>query len=186
VDPSSQAYDEALVLADFAHTLETQPHLASEPNGTPCLSEDRIRYFYKKFPLGSFKRTSEWGQAVVKDMRTVLLPALESDSPDQRELAQLMRSARTFTVDLLERELVPEERLDAMMDRAVKRLLQSKVAKTMIAQSWQDGRSVQLQLPATQIRECAKTTGSVRRLKAASLSIARPEFGDPTMLSAAA
>ena len=98
-----------------------------------------------------------------------------------------MRTARTFAIDLLQRELVPEERLDAMMNKAINRLIHCKGAKQMIAQLSKDGRSVRL--PATQNRECAKSgkaTGKVHRLKAASLAIARPEFGDPTMLPAAA
>ena len=186
MDPSSKAYDEALVLAVYALTLETQPHRAFEPNVTRFLQKERLAYFCKKFPLESFS-AAKWCQAVLNDIRTVLLPVLQSDSPDQLKLAELTRTAQTFTLDLLERELVPEERLDAMMNGAIKRLMQIKTAKQVFAEMWKDEPSVRLR--ATRNRDCAKSgkaIGKVHRLKAASLSVTRPEIGNPTMLPAAA
>jgi hypothetical protein len=186
VTPGHLAYDEGLAFVAFANILETQPHLAFDREVVKVLTKDRLSYFHQKFPSDSFKFTSEWCQAILNDIDTVLLPALESDSPDQRNLARLMRTMQTFTVAVLEQELAFEERLDAIMDRAIKRLVQSKVAKSIIAKLPEDGRSVQL--PATHNRECAnsgKAIGKVHRLKAASLSTARPEIGNPTMLPAA-
>jgi hypothetical protein len=186
MNPSSPSYDEALVLAGCALTLETQPHLAFESNVMQGLRKDRRDYFYKKFPLDTFKPTSKWCQAVLNDIRTELLPALEGDSPDLLKLAELTRTAQTFTLELLERELVPEERLDAMMNGAIKRLMQIKTAKQVFAEMWKDEPSVRL--PAPRNRECAqlgKAIGKVHHLKTASLSI-RPEIGIPTFLPTAA
>lgn len=45
-----------------------------------------------------------------------------------------MRSAASFTDDLFNRELVLDERLDAMIDRAVKRLVQTKAMKQALGQ----------------------------------------------------
>jgi hypothetical protein len=47
----------------------------------------------------------------------------------------LYHSARNFSGDLFKQELALDERLDAMIDRAVKRLIQTKAMKQMLGQT---------------------------------------------------
>jgi len=51
-----------------------------------------------------------------------------------------MRSADILGKDIFKLELAMEERLDAMIDRAVKRLVQAKAMKQMLASPSLDGQ----------------------------------------------
>jgi hypothetical protein len=53
-------------------------------------------------------------------------------------LAQLIDSSASFTDDLIMQDLALKERLNAMIDRAVKRLVQSKAWKTMLPSAQMD------------------------------------------------
>jgi hypothetical protein len=46
--------------------------------------------------------------------------------------ALIVRDARFFTLEVIRDELAVEDRIDAMIDRAVKRLVQAKVMKQML------------------------------------------------------
>jgi len=50
-----------------------------------------------------------------------------------RDLVALSLSAATLSDELFKQELVLDERLDAMIDRAVKRLMQIKAVKQMLS-----------------------------------------------------
>jgi len=47
----------------------------------------------------------------------------------------LSRSAATFSDDVFNQEIALDQRIDAMIDRAVKRLIQIKAMKQMLGQS---------------------------------------------------
>jgi hypothetical protein len=53
-------------------------------------------------------------------------------SPAVKEIDRLFHTATNFSGDLFKQELALDERLDAMIDRAVKRLIQIKAMKQML------------------------------------------------------
>ena len=99
----------------------------------------RIAELQQKFPQQKFKTPSEWAQAVKNEITSVLLPAMErrGETPDAVLLAQ---SATTISQDLFKHELALDERLDAMIDRAIKRLIQTKAMKQMLDHTSRTGR----------------------------------------------
>jgi len=78
-------------------------------------------------PKENYSTTPEWVQAVKREVDEVLLPRAraEMDSPDY--LAA--KAAEFITTDRILEDLALEERLDAMVDRAMRRLAQMKFMK---------------------------------------------------------
>ena len=148
-DPRSPFFDEAYGLCNFMFELRTQPELAFEKAADLWLLPEKIRYLKEKFPRSSYQSTSEWTQVVIHEIETTLLPAiprLEALEQWERvecgfeEMLTLAAQTQTATVvahakELLEDELNLRERLDAMIDRKVKYLMQLKAGKQMLRQS---------------------------------------------------
>lgn len=68
-----------------------------------------------------------------------------SDS-EESKLA-LTNSAATFSSDLFERAIAIDERLNAMIDRAIKRLVQIKAMKQVLAPKKPKGEVIELHKP---------------------------------------
>jgi len=60
------------------------------------------------------------------------LPALTIDVPKLNDMVSLLQSSATLTQDLFKHELSLDERLDSMIDRAIKRLVHTKMMKQMM------------------------------------------------------
>jgi hypothetical protein len=89
-----------------------------------------VEYRQKRWPLasdkGRYPTTPEWVQAVKREVDEVLLPR-----PDH--LAA--KAAEFITTDRILEDIALEERLDAMVDRAMRRLAQMKFMKQLSASS---------------------------------------------------
>jgi hypothetical protein len=85
-----------------------------------------------KFRRESFESTSAWVQAVKKEIETVLLPAAERFSKDLPPPVVLELSSFILSDDDIDRELAIEERNDAMIDRAIKRLMHLQTMKPLL------------------------------------------------------
>jgi hypothetical protein len=81
---------------------------------------------------------------LAKKFRDYISEELKSPSPRLPHDAKLMRSADILGEDLFKQALAMEERLDGMIDRAIKRLMQAKAMKQMLASPSLNG---QAQLP---------------------------------------
>ena len=73
----------------------------------------------------------EWAQAIINEICALLA---EINFEVDHELA-LFHSSMAVSDDLFKSQLALEERLDAMIDRAVKRLIQTKAMKQMLGQT---------------------------------------------------
>ena len=87
--------------------------------------------------------TSEWAQAVINEINSVLLPATLGGLKEMADVVGLSQSAATLSNDLFKQELALDERLDAIIDRAVKRLIQTKAMKQMLGQTGAERVDVQ-------------------------------------------
>jgi hypothetical protein len=132
-NPMHPSYSEIRGLGAFVAFMTTEPEVAFEEYAKRTLRTDKIDYLKQKFPRSNFESASEWVQAVIDEIHSVLIP----NSPDIQggDLVALARSAATFSDDVFNQELALDERLDAMIDRAVKRLIQIKVTTPMLAQT---------------------------------------------------
>src|SRR5260370_40881458 len=103
------------------------------------LGKEFSTHLEREVPKGKYPTTPEWVQAVKREVDEVLLPRAraEMDSPDY--LAA--KAAEFITTDRILEDLDLEERLDAMVDRAMRRLAQIKVMKQISATSEKASKS---------------------------------------------
>jgi hypothetical protein len=79
------------------------------------LRADKINYLKQKFPRSDFESTSEWAQAVIDEINSVLIPDSVSDTQPSADLVAVSRSAATFSGDLFKQELALDGRLCALV-----------------------------------------------------------------------
>ena len=137
LDPSHPSYDETLGLLGFAARMKLKPETAFEEYASRCLRADKINHLKQKFPRADFKSTLEWAQAIINEIDSL---RAEASIPlrEMADLVALCQSSATLSNDLFKQELALDERLDAMIDRAVKRLIQTKAMKQMLGQTFAD------------------------------------------------
>jgi hypothetical protein len=134
-NPDNPSYDEHGALSNFAGLLRVNPDLAIE-SARRALKPEMKTFLWEKFPRNEFASTVEWAQALVSEIETALLPGLQPPGdPAGARLAKLLRSEATFTDEFVNQELKLVEQLETIKDRAVKRLIQTKMMKQMLSQT---------------------------------------------------
>lgn len=130
-DPKHPAYEEALGLGAFAVLVTAKPETAS-PYAKTLLRADKIDHLQQKVPRSNFNSAAEWGRAIANEITSVLIP--DSTIKDQQlaNMSALMQSAAIYSNEIVQQEVALEERLDAMIDRATRRLIQTKGMKQVL------------------------------------------------------
>ena len=134
-DPRHLSYDEELGLLRFAAAMKCEPETAFEEYAHRYLRSERVKFLNDKFPRASYKSVAEWAAAIADEIYSVLVPQLKSGNREIDQIPELMRSAVSMWGDEFRYELDLDERLDDMIDRAVKRLIQMKTMKQMLDQT---------------------------------------------------
>ena len=147
-DPHSPTFDERRGFNLFIHWMHLEPETSFERHASIFLRPDSIRHLKRKFPRSNYPSTSEWAQAVIMEIKSVLLPAappsLEATEPGEGDLPEPLRkmpgelqaiASITHAGEDFEADLKLRERLDAMIARQVKRLIQTKAMKQMLRQT---------------------------------------------------
>jgi len=138
-DPDHPAFDEALGFGFLIAGLRRNPE-EFERDIACYLRSDRVVHLQQKFPRARFESAAKWADAVIEELKLVLLPAYSLDRRSSEAVTatsdgSFFRSATAFPLDLFERELAIEGRLEATIDRLFKRLIQSKAMKQMLQQT---------------------------------------------------
>jgi hypothetical protein len=102
----------------------------------------------QKFRRSNYPSTSEWVEAVITEIKSVLLPAappsLEATEPGEGDLPEPLRkmpgelqaiASNTHAGKDFDADLNLHQRLDAMIHRQVKHLIQLKANKQMLRQT---------------------------------------------------
>jgi hypothetical protein len=148
-DPRSPAFNEAWGLANFAYRLSTKPETCFEQHASTYLRADKIKHLKERFPRPNYQSTSEWVEAVRKEIFSVLIPDMsEFDSPEPgKEAEEMMEALRQWKDDcqvaatimqaseLLEYELKQGELLEARIARKIKFLVELKTMEQMLGKS---------------------------------------------------
>jgi hypothetical protein len=132
LDPNHVAYDEGRALLFLISCVAHEPETVFKKFGR-MLRPITMSHLQTKVPRTNFKSTEEWAMAVVNEITDVLLPKHKVDHPEGQRVFQMMDSAAIFSGELFDRELARDERIGAVIDRAVKRLVQTKAMKEMLA-----------------------------------------------------
>jgi len=150
-DPNHVAYNEAEVLRGLYHAIETAPDkFETWLSGLPTQKANDLR---RKFPREDFQSDSDWVKAVQHEIASNLLPAVTRFGSVENLVAH--SASVLFTDEAIEYDIGVEERIDAMIDRAIKRLVQTKAMKQMLGSSTIENRD--------QVKSKRSSNGSVSR-----------------------
>src|SRR6516225_1010271 len=147
-DPHSPTFDERRGFNFFIHWMHLEPETSFERHASIFLKPDSIRHLKQKFPRTNYPSTTEWAQAVIMEIKSILLPAappsLEATEPGEGDLPEPLRkmaigwkvnaSIQNAKEDF-EADLNLRQRLDAMIHRQIKHLTQLKAWKEMLRQT---------------------------------------------------
>jgi len=127
LDPNHPAFDERHGLLTLCVRMHREPETAFEENATKCLRPDKVEYLEEKFPRANYQSTSEWANAVLNEIETVLLPAIPNLKPPKagEKVDYIIEGMRRMTAEMqlfppiihasefFEHDLNLRERLDA-------------------------------------------------------------------------
>ena len=137
LDPDHPAFDPDLALGIINEALQMGPkYLEKIIEENPALQI----YLAKKYP--EHLRDLVEPAKLVKEFENHIKEQLKRRASEAREVRELRR-ADVVGEDLFKQELAMEERLDAMIDRAIKRLMQAKAMKQMLASPSLNGQAQQ-------------------------------------------
>src|SRR6202051_4668102 len=88
-------------------------------------------HLLREVPKEKYSTTPEWVEAVKREVDEVLLPRARAEMESPDHLAA--KAAEFITTDRILEDIALEERLDAMVDRAMRRLAQMKFMKQVSA-----------------------------------------------------
>jgi len=144
-NPEHHAFDEEAGLPAFIEWMRADPEAAFEVDAR-FLIGDTINHLKQRFPRSNYESTSEWAEAVIREIECMLLASTIFDTPSEDDshvrvetrgltrhlkfLSSLIDSSEWF-----EEELKVRERLDANVSRVVKFLIQTKTMKQMLRQT---------------------------------------------------
>jgi hypothetical protein len=74
-DPHSSTFDERRGLNVFIDCMRSEPETAFERYASIDLRANTISHLKQKFPRSNYQSTSEWAEAVITEIKSVLLPA---------------------------------------------------------------------------------------------------------------
>ncbi len=139
IDPNHTIYDEAGALRLFSSYIESEPD--DFDRAVTTLPASVAQHLRRRLPREDFQSVSDWVHAIQKEIASVLLPAAAERIVKGEAL--IHREAGFFTLDVIKDEVAVEDRIDAMIDRAVKRLVQTKTMKQMLSAAFADRGSDQ-------------------------------------------
>jgi hypothetical protein len=131
-DPNHPSYDECFALKGLASLLRTQPEDAFDNYASRRLTSHRITYLQDKVPRKKFGSYSKWAEAVINEIISVLIPSLTIKDREGQQWLGMIQSAGTISAEVFDRDIALDERINAMIDRATKRLIQIKATKQML------------------------------------------------------
>jgi hypothetical protein len=151
-DPRSPAFEEDMGLLAFAHYLRSEQETCFEQRASNFLRPDKINHLKQKFPRRNYQSTSEWAEAVIKEIHEIYLLSAQavpqSKYPEIAELGDKSREAArewkaecqvsgtiTLASELLEYELKQGELLEARIARKIKFLVELKTMEQMLGET---------------------------------------------------
>ena len=127
-NPEHPLFDEGRALACFYFTVKAAPDEFNRALAT--LSHHQAEHLRNKFCPDAFESDSDRLRALGHEIESVLIPAVKRFEPPTDAL--LDRSSQILPPDEFERYLAVIERIEAIKDRLIKRLMQLKAVKGML------------------------------------------------------
>jgi hypothetical protein len=145
-NPDHPSYDERIGLAAFLAHAKMFPGDAFS-HGSHFLRKEQLESLVKAYPKENFESETEWFAAIQNAITSSLFPIYDAVYTDSETYFALMNSAATFSDNLFDRAIAVEERINAMIDRATKRLIQIKAMKQVLGHAPKKPKGEVIKLP---------------------------------------
>jgi hypothetical protein len=133
LDPSHKAFDISFGLRSLVALLKFSPETAFDEYASRFLRPDKVSFLKSKYPRSKYKSAEDWAKALIDEIKA--MPETQRLPREAEDVAKLFLSCEAVSHELFQQELTLDERLDVMIDRAVKRLIQIKAMKQMLDQT---------------------------------------------------
>jgi hypothetical protein len=128
-EPRSKPPEDYQQLLGFSSSLYGRQDKDLLKLSVGMLPREFSSHLREKVPAENFESTRQWVVALKTEVDTVLLPMVRERGHDPD--AYLATAAAFLTEDRVLEDLAIEERLDAVIDRSLKRLYQLKMARQL-------------------------------------------------------
>jgi hypothetical protein len=119
-------------MENLAVAMKLNPEMAYADLMCHALRPEKYDHLQRKYPRSKYKTTEEWAEAVIKELNATQ-PTNPMEKAATAGFLNLFTAAASLSGDtLMEKVLALDERLEAMSDRSVKRLIQLKAMKPML------------------------------------------------------
>src|SRR5262249_39576707 len=93
-DRKHPAFQEQWVFIMFYSRLRSEPETCFEKHAKKYLRPDKIKYLQEKFPRSSYQSTSEWAEAVIKEVLSTSLPSPRAvEDPELTKMDKIVNEA---------------------------------------------------------------------------------------------
>jgi len=144
-DPKHPAFQEQWGFIMFYSRLRSEPETCFEKYAKKYLRPDKIKYLEEKFPRSNYQSTSEWAEAVIKEVLSVSLPSPPAAKDSEltqmdktvneaaRELKtdQQVKGSIVYSRELLEYEDKETERLEKRIAQQTRYCAELKAMEEM-------------------------------------------------------
>jgi len=144
-EPQSPTFDEVWGFATFIGYLRSEPETCFEQRASSCLRADRISHLKQKCPRSNYQSTSEWVDAVMREIVSASVPAeLELDAPElgyradelreasrQWQTEQKVAGCMIYASEILEYDFKETERLEARIAKQTRYCAELKAMEEM-------------------------------------------------------
>src|SRR5215831_10288325 len=124
-----EARDDYAQLLGFSSRLYGDAHKSIVELSISMLPEEFSQHLNEKVPYEKFESDYDWLFALKKEVDGVLLPMVRARAPQKKVYFEA--AAAFLTPDRILQDLELEERLNANIERAIRRLYQDKAAQEL-------------------------------------------------------
>jgi hypothetical protein len=143
LDPSHPAFDRILALQQISDVLKVAPNCVDELIN--CLPKDLQERLNLECSKSECETVAERARAVRNEIDSVILPELQAfEKPLD---VHFVEASDLLSLEELMQAITLKERIDAMIDRAIKRLMHLKVIEPMLEQQESDRKNAPSVLP---------------------------------------
>ena len=144
-EPQSPTFDEVWGFAMFIHYLRSDPEACFDKHAKKYLRANKIDDLKQKFPRSNYQSTSEWVDAVMREIISASVPAeLELDAPElgyradelreasrQWQTEQKVAGCMIYASEILEYDFKETERLEARIAKQTRYCAELKAMEEM-------------------------------------------------------
>ncbi len=134
INPKHASFNEDLGLRGLAAFLQMEPETAFETHASRFLRPDKVAEFNLEFPLSNYQSETDRAKAILANINAQLAKRTSLRSLPV-DIVGLHSTLATVSMEVFRQEIELDERLNAMLYRAMKALIECKSMKQILRET---------------------------------------------------